>query len=115
MKKVMYLLTMAAFVFGLCLSSCSEDEDNGNSGYSNNDIPTWNDDSYDGGNNENYKVKSVCSSCNGTGKLCRSRTIPTYGITSNEVRRCNNCLELLSHGSAHVQIRCSRCQGTGYK
>ena len=56
----------------------------------------------------------VCPSCNGTGKTCILKTVPTYGNYSNVKKRCNNCNELVSYGSVHVQQRCYRCQGKGY-
>jgi hypothetical protein len=65
----------------------------------------------------NQKVKVVCPSCNGTGKTCQLKSVPTYGITSNVRHRCHNCQQLISsgYGDVHVQVRCSHCQGTGYK
>lgn len=56
----------------------------------------------------------VCPSCNGTGKTCVLKTVPTYGTHSNVMHRCTNCNQLLGHGSTHVQQRCARCQGMGY-
>lgn len=56
----------------------------------------------------------VCPSCNGTGKTCVLKTVPTYGTHSNVMHRCTNCNQLLGHGITHVQQRCARCQGMGY-
>lgn len=65
-------------------------------------------------NQQKVTQRVVCTSCNGTGKTCILKTVPTYGTHSNVKHRCTTCNELLSHGSVHVQQRCSRCQGTGY-
>lgn len=58
--------------------------------------------------------KVVCSSCNGTGKTCMLKTVPTYGTYSNVTKLCPYCNQVYGHGTVHVQQRCTRCQGTGY-
>ena len=65
--------------------------------------------------NKDQRVKTVCPYCNGTGRKCQLKTVPTYGNSSKVRHRCNNCQELLSVGLTHVQVRCPHCQGTGYK
>ena len=66
-------------------------------------------------NGNNQRVKQVCTYCNGTGKVCHLKTVPTYGSTSKVLHRCSNCNQLLSVGSVHIQVRCPHCNGTGYR
>lgn len=78
-------------------------------------IPSNQGGNFNNQQNNNQRVKTVCPYCNGTGRKCQLKTVPTYGNTSKVCHRCNNCQELLSVGLAHVQVRCPHCQGTGYK
>lgn len=63
----------------------------------------------------NKQSTTICSSCNGSGRQCVLKTVPTYGTQSNVKQRCPHCSELLGHGLVHVQQKCVHCQGKGYK
>lgn len=67
-------------------------------------------------NNNPKSSKMVnCTHCNGSGKVCEVKSVPTYGTQSKVKTRCKYCSELLDHGIVHTQKQCPYCQGKGYK
>lgn len=74
-----------------------------------------------GSNTGNYNTnmeqqpKRICAYCNGTGKSCVLRTVPTYGTNSYSRNRCRYCGQWLVDGVVHVLQNCSMCGGTGYR
>lgn len=59
--------------------------------------------------------KRVCAYCNGTGKKCVLKTVPTYGTHSSVEKRCHYCGQVLVDGVVHVLQTCTMCNGTGYR
>ena len=59
--------------------------------------------------------KRVCAYCNGTGKRCVLKTVPTYGARSYVEKRCQYCGQELVDGVVHVLQTCTMCGGTGYR
>ena len=59
-------------------------------------------------------TKSICNICNGTGRKCVLKTVPTYGYDSGKETRCNNCQQWLQAGIVHTITRCTNCNVTVY-
>ncbi|MDD5870881.1 MAG: hypothetical protein PUC77_05260 [Bacteroidales bacterium] len=54
-----------------------------------------------------------CAYCNGTGKVTKYYSTPTYGLPETK-KHCSECGKDYYPSNGHSHVHCSHCHGTGY-
>ena len=57
-------------------------------------------------------TKRKCAYCNGTGRLRKSISTPTFGLTETK-KKCQECGEFYYPSCGHAHVSCGYCGGTG--
>lgn len=57
-------------------------------------------------------TKRKCAYCNGTGRVRKSISTPTFGQTETK-KRCQECGEYYYPSCGHAHVSCGHCGGTG--
>lgn len=58
------------------------------------------------------KTKRQCVYCNGSGKIIKYISTPTFGLAETK-KKCNECGDYYYPSNGHAHVHCSHCGGTG--
>lgn len=59
-----------------------------------------------------YSSQRQCVYCNGTGKIIKYISTPTFGLSETK-KKCTDCGEYYYPSNGHAHVHCSHCGGTG--
>ncbi len=60
----------------------------------------------------NSTSKRRCAYCNGTGRLRKSTSTPTFGQTETK-KKCQECGDYYYPSCGHIHVSCGHCGGSG--